>query len=59
MYLAFNHNYNKILKSDWLSAVLISVLIGQWSRTLRVMPVIGHYAPENASACLNGFFFYC
>ena len=23
-----NHNYNKILKSDWLSTVLISALIG-------------------------------
>ena len=29
----FNHNYNKILKSDWLSAVLISALIGQCHRT--------------------------
>ena len=48
MYLAFNHNYNKILKSDWLSAVLISVLIGQWNRTLRVMPVIGQYAQLQA-----------
>ena len=26
----FNHNYNKILKSDWLSSVLISALIGQF-----------------------------
>ena len=26
---SFNHNYNKILKSDWLSAVLISGPIGQ------------------------------
>ena len=24
-----NHNYNKIFKSDWLSTVLISALIGQ------------------------------
>ena len=25
--LNINHNYNKILKSDWLSTVLISALI--------------------------------
>ena len=24
-----NHNYDKILKSDWLSTALISALIGQ------------------------------
>ena len=34
----FNHNYNKILKSDWLSTALISALIGQFNRTVRVMP---------------------
>ena len=33
-----NHNYNKIVKSDWLSTVLISALIGQLNRTVRVMP---------------------
>ena len=33
-----NHNYNKILKSDWLSTALISALIGQFNRTVRVMP---------------------
>ena len=33
-----NHNYNKILKSDWLSTALISALIGQFDRTVRVMP---------------------
>ena len=33
-----NHNYNKILKSDWLSTALISALIGQLNRTVRVMP---------------------
>ena len=27
--LNINHNYNKILKSDWLSTVLILALIGQ------------------------------
>ena len=30
-----NHNYNKIVKSDWLSTALISALIGQ---SVRVMP---------------------
>ena len=33
-----NHNYNKILISDWLSTALISALIGQFNRTVRVMP---------------------
>ena len=26
--LHYNHNYNKIVKSDWLSTALISALIG-------------------------------
>ena len=34
----FNHNYNKIVKRDWLSTALISALIGQFNRTVRVMP---------------------
>ena len=33
-----NHNYNKIVKSDWLSTALISALTGQFNRTVRVMP---------------------
>ena len=33
-----NHNYTKILKSDWLSTALISALIGQFNRTVCVMP---------------------
>ena len=33
-----NHNYNKILKSDWFSTALISALIEQFNRTVRVMP---------------------
>ena len=33
-----DHNYNKILKSDWLPPALISALIGQLNRTVRVMP---------------------
>ena len=33
-----NHNYNKIVKSDWLSTALISALIGQFNRTVRVVP---------------------
>ena len=36
--LFYNHNYNKIVKSDWLSTALISALIGQFDRTVRVMP---------------------
>ena len=30
-------NSNKILRTDWLSTVLISALIGQCNRTVRVM----------------------
>ena len=33
-----HHSYNKILKSEWLSTALISALIGQFDRTVRVMP---------------------
>ena len=33
--IRLNHNYNKIVKSDWLSTALISALIGQ---------LIGQYA---------------
>ena len=33
-----NHNYNKIVKSDWLSTALISSLIGQFNRTVHVIP---------------------
>ena len=36
-----NHNYDKILKSDWLSTVLILALMEQCDRTGCVMPVIG------------------
>ena len=34
----YNHNYNKIVKSDWRSTALISALIGQFNRKVRVMP---------------------
>ena len=37
-YSYYNHNYNKIVKSDWLSTALISALIEQFNRTVRVMP---------------------
>ena len=33
----YNHNYNKIVKSDWLSTALISALIGQFNRTVRAI----------------------
>ena len=35
-YYSTNHNYNKIVKSDWLSTALISALIGQFNSTVRV-----------------------
>ena len=34
--IIINHNY-KILKSDWLSTLLISALIGQFNRTVRAI----------------------
>ena len=37
-YYHYNHNYNKTVKFDWLSTALISALIGQFNRTVRVMP---------------------
>lgn len=40
-----NHTYDKILKSDWISTVLILALMEQCDRTGRVMPVIGQYMP--------------
>ena len=36
--LRYNYNYNKILKSDWLSTTLISALIGQFNETVGIMP---------------------
>ena len=36
-YYSRNHNYNKILKSDWLSTVLISALTGQFDKTVRAI----------------------
>ena len=38
LFILINHNYNKIVKSDWLSTAQISALIGQFNRTVRVMP---------------------
>ena len=40
-----NHNYKKILKSDWLSTVLISALTGQRNRTVHIMALIGQNTP--------------
>ena len=34
----YDHNYNKILKSDWLSTALILALVGQCNRTVCVIP---------------------
>ena len=30
--------YNKIVKSDWVSTALISALIGQFNRTVHILP---------------------
>ena len=32
------YSYDKIVKSDWFLTALISALIGQFNRTVRVMP---------------------
>ena len=37
-YYYCHHNYNKIVKADWVSTALISALIGQFNRAVRVMP---------------------
>ena len=37
-YYYHNHNYNKIVKANSLSTALISALIGQFNRTVHVMP---------------------
>ena len=37
-YYCYYLNYNKIVKTDWLSTALISALIGQFNRAVRVMP---------------------
>ena len=36
-YYSSNNNYSKILKSDWLSTVLISALTGQFKRKVRAI----------------------
>ena len=38
-YYSTSHNYNKILKSDWLSTVLTSALIGQYASCLSIWTV--------------------
>ena len=48
-----NHKYNKILKSDWLSTALISALIVECNRTVRVIPISTRH-----HARLNGFCFF-
>ena len=46
--LQFNHNCNKIVKSDWLTTALISALIGQFNRTVRAI-----------TRALKWLFFHC
>ena len=46
-----NHNYSKILKSDWPSTVLISPLIGQYALCL----LVGQHAP--LQSCTQMLFF--
>ena len=47
-FLQDNHNYNKIVKSVWLSTALISALIGHFNRTVRVI-----------TRALKWLFFHC
>ena len=48
-----NHNYNKILKSDWMLTVLISTLIGQYASCLVCNWTLGTIMRVH----LNGFLF--
>ena len=50
------HNYNKILKSDWLSTPLISALIGQFDRIVRIMPKKLDSTRHHACAQMAFFF---
>ena len=43
-YTITNHNYNKIIKSDWLSTVLTSALIGQYASCLSILDSTRHHA---------------
>ena len=47
-----NHNYSKILKSDWPSTVLISPLVGQYALCL----LVGQHAP--LQSCTQMLFFF-
>ena len=53
------HNYNKILKSDWLSTVFISVLMGQCNRTVRVIRHLhsSHNTPRSPQKFCENFIF--
>ena len=54
--LFINHNINKILKSDWLSTVLISALIGQCYRTVRTITLTslnGSFSPNSKKITWN------
>ena len=56
--LFINHNFNKILKSDWLSTVyvLISALIGQCNRTVRIITLMrlnGCFPPTSKKISWN------
>ena len=48
-----NHNYNKIVKSDWLSTALISALIGQFNRT------VSNWTVRAITRVLKWLFFHC
>ena len=48
----FNHNYNKIFKSDWLSTSLISALIGQFDTRV----LVGNWTPRVTTRALQLLF---
>ena len=52
-YFSVNHNYNKILKSDWFSTALISALIGQYASCL------SNWAVRAITRALKWLFFPC
>ena len=54
--LFINHYFNKILKSDWLSTVLISALIGRCNRTVRTITLLrlnGCFSPTSKKITWN------
>ena len=57
-YYSSNHSYYKILKSDWLSTVLISALTGQFDKTVRAITRALKWLFFNASKKTWNFLYF-